>query len=211
MPLVKSSRTRWAVLTASVVWALAIGLGFVRLAVYEAAPGPIGQPLERWPALSRIPLAGDRPTIVMAVHPRCPCTRASVSELARLLARCEGRVEVYIPIFAPEQAGRAWGQVDWLVRIGTLPGVHLVDDPGGVEAMRFGALTSGHLVLFTPDGRLLYSGGITGARGHEGDNAGRQALQDLISTRHSACRTSSPLIELPPPAGGRRSPWTNSF
>jgi hypothetical protein len=31
-------------------------------------------------------------------------------------------------------------------------------------------------VLYNSDGQLLFSGGITGARGHEGDNAG----EDLV-------------------------------
>ena len=37
---------------------------------------------------------------------------------------------------------------------------------------RFGAETSGQTLLYDRDGRLLFSGGTTGSRGHDGDNAG---------------------------------------
>ena len=41
------------------------------------------------------------------------------------------------------------------------PGVTSWDDAGGKLAQRFGVLTSGHVLLYDTDGRLLYSGGIT--------------------------------------------------
>jgi len=40
--------------------------------------------------------------------------------------------------------------------------------------------TSGDLVLYDADGRLLFHGGITSARGHSGDNLGRSAIQALL-------------------------------
>ena len=50
----------------------------------------------------------------MAIHPMCPCTRATVSELALVLTRCEGQVEVYVLIFLPERAGHGWSLPDGL-------------------------------------------------------------------------------------------------
>jgi hypothetical protein len=41
---------------------------------------------------------------------------------------------------------------------------------------RFGALTSGHTVVYDPSGRLLFSGGITSARGHAGENMGSELI-----------------------------------
>ena len=35
-------------------------------------------------------------------------------------------------------------------------------------------------MLFAADGKLLYTGGITGGRGHEGDNLVRETVQKLI-------------------------------
>ena len=51
----------------------------------------------------------------------------------------------------------------------------------GREAARFGAATSGQTFLYDARGGLLFSGGITGARAHAGDNAGRSAVVTLLN------------------------------
>ena len=138
-------RQRWFALTATSLWALAVAIGLYALELHGASPGRSGVAVGRWPARSRIHLASGRPTMVVAVHPLCPCTRATVSELARLLTRCAGQVEVYLLIFVPERAGHGWGPTAGLRRLAAMPGVHLLDDPAGEEADCFGARTSGSL------------------------------------------------------------------
>ena len=133
----------------------------------------------------------------MAAHPRCPCTRATVAELTRVLTRCVGKVEVYILTFLPRSAGHDWGPADGVRALGTMRGVHLIDDPGGEEAARFGALTSGLVALYAQDGRLLFRGGITAARGHEGDNRGEQALLGLIQGHPSSSPRDLPVFGCP--------------
>lgn len=56
----------------------------------------------------------------------------------------------------------------------------MVYDVGGVETARFGAQVSGTVLLYHADGRRLYAGGVTMARGHDGHNAGIQAVADLL-------------------------------
>jgi len=55
-------------------------------------------------------------------------------------------------------------------------------DVDGVEARRFGVATSGSTLLYDAAGNLLFLGGITGARGHSGDNAGMSAVLAGIRT-----------------------------
>jgi hypothetical protein len=133
----------------------------------------------------------------MAAHPRCPCTRATVAELTRVLTRCVGKVEVYILTLLPKSAGHDWGPADGVRGLGAMPGVHLIDDPGGEEAARFGALTSGLVALYAQDGRLLFRGGITGARGHEGNNRGERALLGLIQGDPSSFPRDMPVFGCP--------------
>jgi hypothetical protein len=197
MQLLKRSGPWWATLTGTVIWGLAIAAGFLALHRYESTPGPAGAMLGHWPGPGRVPLQGDRHTLIMAVHPRCPCTRASLAELARILTRCAGLVEVYVLIFIPESGGQGWGPTDSLRRLGTLAGVHLIEDVGGVEAARFGARTSGHVALYAPDGRLLFRGGITSVRDHEGDNAGRQAILSLVCGQPAASPAATPVFGCP--------------
>ena len=73
----------------------------------------------------------------------------------------------------------------------TIPGVTIVRDDDGVEAARFHA-SSGATVLYDTQGRLLFSGGITSARGHEGDSAGLQRISSLLRTG-KADRSDAPV------------------
>jgi hypothetical protein len=59
----------------------------------------------------------------------------------------------------------------------------VIRDDDGHEAARFGTVTSGQTLLYDTHGHLIFSGGITGARGHAGDNAGRSTLVDLLNRK----------------------------
>jgi hypothetical protein len=61
-----------------------------------------------------------------------------------------------------------------------LPEATLVVDSGGVEAERFGVATSGTVLWFDAQGRVLYAGGLTMARGHEGRTTGSDQLANLM-------------------------------
>jgi hypothetical protein len=197
MNLMGMNRLRLATVGATVMWGLTVGIGFLALQLHGASPGQGGRAVELWPDQSRVPLTAGRPTLVIAAHPLCPCTRATVAELTRVLTWCAGKVEVFVLILVPESAGHGWGLTDGLRGLGTMAGVHLFDDPGGEEAAKFGARTSGLVALYAQDGRLLFRGGITGARGHEGDNVGRQALLDLIQRNSSLFPRQTPVFGCP--------------
>jgi hypothetical protein len=64
--------------------------------------------------------------------------------------------------------------------------VTVVRDDDGREARRFGVEASGETLLYDADGSLLFSGGITAARGHAGDNAGRTELVSLLNHEPSS-------------------------
>jgi hypothetical protein len=80
----------------------------------------------------------------------------------------------------PAGATEDWTDTESWRAAASIPGVTPMLDDGGEAARAFGSVTSGHVLLYAPDGHLLYSGGITGARGHEGDNEGRQAVLAVI-------------------------------
>jgi hypothetical protein len=65
-----------------------------------------------------------------------------------------------------------------------VPEATIVADVVGSLADTFGASTSGHVVAYDREGRLMFSGGITGARGHVGDNAGRRDLITALRDDH---------------------------
>ena len=173
-----------------ITWAAGIVLGLRILFAYESKPGTVGAVPTEWPSASRVERLTDRPTLIMLAYPRCPCTRASVAALGQLMARIPGKVYAYVLFLKPEPAGVEWEDTDLRRSAAAIPGVKVVSDIDGVEARRFGAETSGHTLLFGPDGRLLFSGGITESRGHVGDNSGERAIEALVNNQ-SPTRTAT--------------------
>jgi hypothetical protein len=117
----------------------------------------------------------------MFAHPHCPCSSASVGELNRLLTRCESPTAVHILFIRPRDVAESWTETSLRKSAEAIPGVKVQIDPLSEEARRFGAEASGYVVLYSAEGRLLFSGGITSGRGHAGDNAGENAVVDLLN------------------------------
>ncbi|MBL8975876.1 MAG: hypothetical protein JNK56_35060, partial [Myxococcales bacterium] len=61
----------------------------------------VTEPPEAWPPASTIAHADGLSTLVMLAHPRCPCTRASIGELARLMADAHGLVDAHVLVVRP--------------------------------------------------------------------------------------------------------------
>ena len=162
-----------------------VGGGFFWLLDYENAPGAIGQLSSSWPVESSQQLDKELLTLLLFAHPRCPCTRASLRELELLMAHCLGKVHATVLFYVPQNAGEEWEQSDLWKIASRIPGISVRSDIDNFEANLFGAETSGFTVLYETNGKLLFNGGITGSRGHEGDNLGRSSLYSLIMHGHS--------------------------
>ncbi len=183
---VHHDRRRRALLAVIVgVWACASITGTVLMWRYKATPGRPGDPPRQWPAASAIVRNPHRATILMLAHPHCPCTGASLEELSRVMQRVGGGADAHVLFLRPHAAPPEWEDSALWRRARELPGVTARWDVDGREAARFGAYVSGQVVAYDEAGRLIYSGGITGARGHQGDNVGRQRLLSAL-TSHEA-------------------------
>jgi hypothetical protein len=163
-----------AVLAAT--WTAALAFGARVLFKYETTPGGSGPVASSWPSASIVPHLADKTTLLMLAHPHCPCTRASVAELAKIMAHASGNVNAHVLFVKPSNAGTDWDDTDLRRSAAAIPGVTVLTDENGIEAARFGTQTSGHTLVFDREGKLLFSGGITATRGHVGDNAGENAV-----------------------------------
>jgi hypothetical protein len=173
----------------AIVWLLAVLAGVAGLTEFSNTAGGAGEPPASWPAESQIPRSSDDPTLLVFVHPHCPCSRASIGELEVLLAACRETPATFVVFTQPEGTTDDWVETDLWRKTSAIRGVSVVRDATGAEARRFRSETSGQAVLYDPSGRLLFSGGITLSRGHAGDNPGRQALTRLLrgqALTHSA-------------------------
>ena len=164
------------------LWLVAVGAGLRIMLNYEDGPAESGTSPRTWPSQSKIERTPGLPTIVVMAHPHCPCTRATVGELALAMARLRDRVTATVVFVRPDGVPEKWEESDLWRDAQQIPGVKVMIDPGGTEAVLFGALASGQTMLYDASGKLQFAGGITASRGHSGDNAGRSSIVALVLT-----------------------------
>jgi hypothetical protein len=182
--------TRTAALCA-IGWGILVAAGFVGLARYKTTAGSMAETPARWPEGTRLVRDAGRPTLVMFAHPRCACTRASLAELNRLAA--ERSFDSLVVFLSPAGVPADFVQSDLWRSAVAIPRARVMRDEGGAEAARFGAGTSGATLLYASDGSLLFRGGITPARGHEGNSFGRERILALLDGR-PADRRDAPVF-----------------
>ncbi len=161
-------------------WFMACLVGIGAMVVYEHRPAPAAAVPDRWPGdVEHVSLATDSPTLVMAIHPRCPCSEASLASLDALVRGSQPRPRTIILITIPEDGDTAWTSGKLWRQAQGVPGAVALPDPSGGLAARFGALTSGQAAIYARDGGLLFQGGLTPARGK---TAPISALQGALSS-----------------------------
>jgi hypothetical protein len=188
------SRCIW--ILAGSLWIVSLAVGWGALLRHQLTPGvDLGVP-DHWPKDSALPLDSERETLVLFAHRHCPCTRTTLQELEQILADAPRSARVFIVLLAPAEAAedRVGNAIEQQAR--SLPGVEVRIDPEGTEARRFDVRTSGQLVLYANDGRLLFSGGITGSRAHSGDNEGRRSVLAWLRKEQTG-RRSAPVYGCP--------------
>jgi hypothetical protein len=167
-------------------WAVGVAIGGWKLWGFDATAGTPAKAQAMWPAEAQLARRAALPALVLLVHPHCPCSRATIGELARLTADGHGKLTATVVMLRPADSAEGWEQTDLWRSAAAIPGVTVVPDVEGRESKRFGAATSGQTLLYAADGRLLFNGGITESRGHSGDNAGRSAILALVLDPKSA-------------------------
>ena len=156
------------------VWSAAVATGMGLLAAYANKAG-------KWsPAPAAISHSDDatstRHRLYMFLHPRCPCSVASVDELARIMSHCAAQLDATVYFVRPESQPADW-EIGTLWNLASsIPGVNVESDVGGSVAEQFHANTSGEVFVYDCQGKLRFHGGITAARGHAGDNLGESAV-----------------------------------
>jgi len=191
---------------ACVAWLLAAAGGMAFIVNYEGRAGHAGETPQQWPAQKLVARDSSRDTLVMFVHPQCPCTDASMEELNQILARAGKSVAAHVVFFRPANFPADWTHAGLWKTASAIPGLAVHEDIDGVTAKIFGAETSGFVALYDARGQLLFHGGITSGRGHAGDNTGESAVVALLSGHDSfvkqtpvyGCSLNSESCAIPP-------------
>jgi hypothetical protein len=188
-----SKLTKFATSTPSMlVWGGAVLIGMVGLVRYQMTPGAQGREAPHsWPAgLSDIAPRPGRFTLVMMLHPQCPCSRASLHELSQLMTRADEKMDAHILFVKPQGAPADWCDGDLWKQANDIPDVSVSIDNDGKDTLILGATTSGQVIVYDASGAIRFNGGITDGRGHEGDNTGLSALLGLIRDGKTAVSTT---------------------
>ncbi len=157
------------------------GLGMIAANRYATLPAALTAGPEVWPDVA-LALADDSPTLVLFIHPACPCTRATLHELERAYVEV-GRVfhTRFVVTGDPAERTSIHDEVDRIAAAFAQSGrVTVTQDPDGEVARAFAASTSGEAFVYRPDGTLVFQGGLTSARSHEGPNRGHDAIVALM-------------------------------
>jgi hypothetical protein len=181
----------WLVAALAGLWLIAAALGHRAMLNYDDSAAAPGVPPEKWPVATRVRRTPGLPAIVVVAHPHCPCSRATVEELARLMASLQNRVTATVIFVRPSGFSGDWEMTDLRRDAARIPGVDVFGDLSGVEASLFGAQASGQTMLYDAAGDLRFSGGITPSRGHSGDSLGRNAILSFVDTGTSGVSHTS--------------------
>jgi hypothetical protein len=170
---------------AALIWLGVVGGGYAWLLRYSFAAGQTATTPHRLPAsLASLP-SSTRAQFFLALHPRCPCSRATVRELAKILSRAPGTMDVTVLAYKPADKPDSWLEGELLNDCRRM-NCRICPDPDGKLAASLGNLTSGGVALYDANKRLRYQGGITASRGHEGDNIGESAVIEILQGRRDS-------------------------
>lgn len=172
--------TRLSTALALAIWLGLVSAGFAVLADYTSRPGRMEAPPAEWPVSAAVAPNRGGFTLLMFVHPHCPCSRASLHELFVLMRDAPPNVAVHLFFAQPDGFPDAWVEGHLWRWAGRMPGLTRHIDRGGREALLFQAHVSGCVVLYDAEPAPRFHGGITPGRGHQGDNRGRTAVLDFL-------------------------------
>ena len=179
------------------LWVIGVLAGLGSLWSYALRPGPAAVAPKSWPEASGLVRLPGRWTLVMFLHPRCPCSRASLAELDKLQARSGGVLQSWIVAVRPDGTRPDWTDTPAMRRVSALAGTQTHVDDGVRLAEQFQARTSGETFLYDPAGQLVFHGGLTPARGHEGDNPGSEAVLACLRGRRDRGIAITPVFGCP--------------
>lgn len=187
---------RHLAIAAVAIWLTVNTCGVTALVMYSRLTGDTGAALRELPADLQDDDPDKRFRLLMFVHPHCPCSHASLAQLMRIHARAQPDLAMEIVFYHPADKTSAWAKTSLWRSARAIPDVRISYDPDGRTAGRFGAKTSGHVVLYSTDGGLVFNGGITSARGHEGGNQGTTAVIERLR-RYDSTREICPVFGCP--------------
>lgn len=174
-----------------------IAIGFALLYAHDSKPGLQFASPSLWPSDVEIERPMDVSSLLIFVHPQCPCTFASLAELERVVGQSGSSLETIVILNAPAEKLEEWMQTSVANRAKGISRARIVVDGDGKLSAKFRVTVSGQCLLYSPNGQLLFQGGLTASRGHEGESAGQSVLMHLIAHPERDALSNQQVREIP--------------
>ncbi len=146
------------------------GTNLVRDVVHKVLPEHLGEIL---------PPPGKL-HVVMALHPKCPCTKTSLEVLGRLLAIDSDSTYCSFLVSLPSDQSVSWIDTPITKLAMSLPNASLAVDVEAKRAHQLGLMNSGSVILVQSDGSVTFRGGITSGRTCSDESPGSVNAASLI-------------------------------
>lgn len=159
-------------------WCVLLVGGFAAFGTYARTPGAITTPSRA--GVANVPVTGTGYTIVLGVHPKCTCTRATIAQLRGLLDSEPNIRSVLVLVSRPVGSFSDWERSELPQLFARMRDTRIEDDEGHTRADALGIATSGSVVLFDSAGRACYWGGLTPERGQVGDAPGIDMIRAIV-------------------------------
>ena len=160
-------------------WILMVAIGIWKTSEFTYTPGASVTDISKFPASSKLNAKTLQPTLLVFLHPKCSCSSSTLEELKRLLPELT-KVRVVVVFGQPPGRDPAWTKSELWEKAQNLKGTELFLDKNNAEMSLFKISTSGQAFLFNAEDELVYSGGLTPGRGHEGVNDGQVFIREWL-------------------------------
>jgi len=175
------------------IWLFLLGVGSWKVAQYATQPGAAAPVSTGWPRHSSLLFSNLKYNLLVFVHPECPCSEATIAELASLQPQLASSTKISVVFVRPAGYSSEIEKSSLWQLASTLKNTTLKIDENGEEALNFATKTSGQVLLYSATGQLQFRGGITAARGHRGENLGSLSIISLVSG-HKAVAESTRVL-----------------
>lgn len=174
-------------LSCSALWLLLIGFGFVVLLSYQTTEGEFLTPPQSWPDASTLQRSRTGNTVLLFLHPKCPCSIATLTKLEHLLSH-HREARAYAIFVKPQGSDSSWERTKLTQQAKQITNLITINDNSQSEMSLFKAATSGLVLDYDSQGNLDFAGGITPGRGHDGDCEGADKLDEILANRDTRQR-----------------------
>ncbi|MEM9364393.1 MAG: hypothetical protein AAGD07_00250 [Planctomycetota bacterium] len=194
----KGQKSRVWLIALPVVWLVMVVLGFTLLLKHDTkTTSDVGSALRVSPIedalVERLGLSENLSHVVVAVHPRCPCTANTLDELQLAMVHADAPAALTFLVYQPESAPESW-RGDYFARLRKrFDDATILRDRAGELSKSLDLHSSGAMVV-TLGPQVLFRGGITAGRSCRQDNLGALTLREFLDRGAVANSVETPVF-----------------